>query len=44
MNVSMKSLFRFIGDARVRVTLARPRTRGGGGGGGSGGKPSDPNK
>jgi hypothetical protein len=23
-------LFRYIGDARVRVSLARPRTRGGG--------------
>jgi len=26
-------LFRFIGDARVRVTLARPRIRPSGGGG-----------
>ncbi len=30
--------FRFIGDARVRVTLARPRIRTSGGGGGGGGR------
>jgi hypothetical protein len=37
---------RFIGDARVRVTLARPRIRssGGGGGGGGGRRYFDPNK
>ncbi|CAF1195479.1 unnamed protein product [Rotaria sordida] len=33
---------RYIGDARVRVSLARPRTRGGGGGGG-GRRHFDPN-
>jgi hypothetical protein len=34
-------LFRFIGDARVRVTLARPRIRANGG---SGRRYFDPNK
>lgn len=38
----MKYLFRFIGDARVRITLARPRIRPSGGGGGR--RYFDPNK